>query len=66
MERENYQMELTQEEKAARRKRAQRKRKMRLAIVVCGFILIIGGVVGGITSLFVFRVKNFCGFCTSF
>ena len=59
MERENYQMELTQEEKAARRQRAQRKRKMRLAIVVCGFILIIGGVVGGITSLFVFRVKNY-------
>lgn len=59
MERENYQVELTAEEKAARRKRAQRKRRLRLAIVVMGFILIIGAVVGGITSLFVFRVKNY-------
>lgn len=59
MERENYQVELTPEEKAARRKRAQRKRKLRLAIVVIGFILVIGTVVGGITSLFVFRVKSF-------
>ncbi len=59
MEREKYQVELTPEEKAARRKRAQNKRKMRLAIVVIGFILIIGTVVGGITSLFVFRVKSF-------
>lgn len=59
MERENYQVELTQEERAIRKKRAQRKRKMRLAIVVVGFILVIGTVVGGITSLFVFRVKSF-------
>lgn len=59
MERENYQIELTPEERAMRKKRAQRKRKMRLAIVVIGFILIIGTVVGGITSLFVFRVKSF-------
>lgn len=59
MERENRQVELTPEERAMRKKRAQRKRKMRLAIVVIGFILVIGTVVGGITSLFVFRVKSF-------
>lgn len=59
MERENIQVELTAEEKALKRKRAQRKRKLRLAIVVMGFILIIGTVVGGITSLFVFRVKSY-------
>ncbi len=59
MERENYQVELTPEEKAARKKRAQRKKKMRLALVVFVFVLIIGTLVGGITSIFVFRVKNY-------
>ena len=59
MERENYQVELTPEEKAARKKRAQRKRKMRLALVVSVFVLIIGTLVGGVTSFLVFRVKNY-------
>lgn len=50
---------LTPEEIAIRKKRAARKRKMRLAFVIFVFALLIGIVVGGITSLFVFRVKGF-------
>lgn len=50
---------ITAEEKEIRKKRAAKKRKMRLALVVSVFVLFIGAIVGGITSLFIFRVKSF-------
>ena len=55
MEKEN----LTPEEREIRKKRAAKKRKMRLALVVSVFVLFIVALVGGITSLFIFRVKSF-------
>lgn len=50
---------LTPEEREIRKKRAAKKRKMRLALVVSVFALFIAAVVGGVTSLFIFRVKSF-------
>lgn len=50
---------LTPEEREIRKKRAAKKRKMRLALVVSVFALFIVAVVGGVTSLFIFRVKSF-------
>ncbi len=50
---------LTPEEREIRKKRAAKKRKMRLALVVSVFTLFIVAVVGGVTSLFIFRVKSF-------
>ena len=50
---------LTPEEREMRKKRAAKKRKMRLALVVSVFALFIVAVVGGVTSLFIFRVKSF-------
>ncbi len=50
---------LTPEEREIRKKRAAKKRKMRLALVVSIFALFIVAVVGGVTSLFIFRVKSF-------
>lgn len=50
---------LTHEEREIRKKRAARKRKMRLALVISVFALFTVTVVGGIVSLFVFRVKSF-------
>lgn len=55
MEKEN----LTPEEREIRKKRAAKKRKMRLALVVSVFVIFIVALVGGITSLFIFRVKSF-------
>lgn len=50
---------LTPEEREIRKKRAAKKRKMRLALVISVFAIFIVALVGGITSLFIFRVKSF-------
>lgn len=62
MDRESYQgggRRLTPEEKAERQRKLERKRRVRLAIVIVGFALIISIVVCPVVLFAAFRVKNF-------
>ena len=62
MDRESYQgggRRLTPEEKAERQRKLERKRRVRLAIVIVGFALVISIVVCPVVLFAAFRVKNF-------